>query len=96
MVRNKSRPTMAQYAQQQQDKADRAALIAAGVRKIRECGYSQVKPDNILTDRLFSKLFRYQLRATKEACPELSIVIDQLIGEIETDSVVSIETEFEE
>ena len=96
MVRNKSRPTLAQYAQQQSDKADRAQLTAAGVRKIRECGYRDVKPENILTDRMFRKLFRYQLRVTKAACPELSVVIDQLIREIETDAGVAVEPEIEE
>jgi hypothetical protein len=39
----------------------REALIAAGVRNLKEFGYTKVNSENILTDYVFAPLFRSML-----------------------------------
>lgn len=40
----------------------RAKLIAAGVRNLKEFGYPSVTAENILTDSVFSQLFKSMLK----------------------------------
>lgn len=61
----------------------RASLIKAGVRNLKEFGYTQVDEKNILTDTVFKKFFGSMLRDNLGQGADATII--SLLGEIGED-----------
>lgn len=65
----------------------REALIRGGVNNLGAFGYPAVRPENILTDRIYSVFFKSMLednlREIGGRKPELDAVIGELIAECE-------------
>lgn len=60
-----------------------AALIAAGVRNLKEFGYPNCNKDNILTDEIYRQFFLSMLEENKGGLgPSADKVIDSLIERI--------------
>ncbi|MGC9207425.1 MAG: hypothetical protein ACP5EO_10310 [Acidithiobacillus sp.] len=61
----------------------REKLIRAGVRNLKEFGYSNVNPDNILTDTVFAAFFKSMLEDNLGNGDEADRIIHGLIAEID-------------
>jgi hypothetical protein len=62
--------------------AIRTALIAAGVRNLKEFGYPSVNPSNILDDIIYSRFFESMLDDNKGRSKEVDAEIESLLAEI--------------
>lgn len=64
------------------DKAKaRATLIRGGVNSLGKFGYPDVRPENILTDPIYSAFFKSMLEDSLGHDADLDAVIQELIGE---------------
>ncbi|MDA8175704.1 hypothetical protein A6M27_12905 [Acidithiobacillus thiooxidans] len=61
----------------------REKLIRAGVRNLKEFGYSNVNPDNILTDTVFAAFFKSMLEDNLGNGDAADRIIHGLIAEID-------------
>lgn len=67
----------------------REALLASGVKSLKEFGYPKVSPENITTDYLYSRFFLRSLKDERDALirkggPVVQAVVDELIAACET------------
>jgi|GEM_PF-5392807 len=58
------------------------ALIAAGVKNLKEYGYPEVNETNILIDPIYSAFFRSMLRDNKGHGAAVDKAIDSLLAKI--------------
>jgi hypothetical protein len=58
----------------------RERLIAAGVKNLKEFGYSEVTNENILTDEVYGEFFNSMLRDNKGHSTRIDKVIDELLN----------------
>lgn len=61
----------------------RKALIRGGVNNLGEYGYPGVRPENILTDPIYSAFFKSMLEENLGKRDDLDAVIRELIAECE-------------
>lgn len=62
---------------------DRQTLIARGVRNLREFGYLSVDENNILTDEIYSRMFRSILQDNMGHSRAADSELQKLIKEID-------------
>lgn len=62
----------------------REMLLTAGVRNLKEFGYSDVTTKNIVTVRILRTFFLSMLKDNLGQSAEVDIVIHELIAEIES------------
>lgn len=60
----------------------RDKLCAAGAKNLREFGYPDARPDNVLTKWLFAQFFKSMLEETMEEQPDARAVIEPMLAEI--------------
>jgi hypothetical protein len=60
----------------------RETLIKRGVANLQEFGYPSANTENILTDEIYSSMFRSMLEENKGARYDIDEVIDVLLTEI--------------
>lgn len=61
----------------------RKKLIDAGVANLKEFGYAACNKENILTDTVYKAFFVSMLKDNKGFRPDIDLVIDSLISELE-------------
>lgn len=59
-------------------------LLKAGVKNLKEYGYSEVTTDNILTDEIYSEFFKSMLEENLGSSFQVDDVIKELISKIKT------------
>jgi len=60
-------------------------LISNGVKNLKEFGYPTVNAENILTDMIFSQLFKSMLEENKGVRKDVDEAIDSILGKINTE-----------
>ena len=60
----------------------KSKLIAAGVKNLREFGYPDCTKDNILTDAIYSELFKCMLIENKGNGADIDTAIDELLTQL--------------
>lgn len=61
-------------------------LIAAGVKNLKEFGYPNCTPENILTDCVFSQFFKSMLEDNRGQNPQADVAISSLLAMVSTTS----------
>lgn len=64
------------------DRTIRDQLLKAGAKNLRQFGYPDARPDNLLTTFLFGQFFKSMLEETLEARPALADTINPMLAEI--------------